>query len=435
MRYFFHSTYGDGLALVDMLQKEGCEVHVFLKEKPYQKMYEGFCKIPKYHTVEQWRNRIQKDDIVVFDSVASGDIGDWIRKYRTQNVIGGQVIADKLELDRVFGLQVMADCGIKIPTTYPFTTIRDGIVFAKANSGRWVFKPYGSKQDVSSVTYVSDSTTDLIDFMKGLEDQKYILQEFKEGKELSTEVWFSRGIPIGPCIHDVETKRFMNDDLGCNTGCQSSIEWYVPGLHSKAIHEGIGKAFDYMFRVKYTGSLDLNSIIDKSGNLWGIEWTARMGYSAEYALFELLKERLTGFFKRVAVGTMQDILFEDKYGFALRVSIPPYPLEASNHDKEQENAVNHLMRAQSGIEVKTKDIPGVNYRYLDCYKKDDKYFTAGCDGIILEICTKSDSLESGDKKIYEAADALICGNKQYRTDGFDRAKKHIPLLEKLGYGI
>jgi phosphoribosylamine-glycine ligase len=411
-----------------MLQSEGHEVEIFIKEKQYQKMYEGFCK--KHTDINSWMREAMKGKYLsVFDSVTSGDIGDYLRK-KGVPVVGGQVIADKMELDREFGLQVMADAGISIPETFAFKTISDGLQFLKASPGRYVFKPYGATQGVSAETYVSESEVDIVDFMKKQKDQKFILQKFLKGEELSTEVWFSQGVPLEPVIHDIETKKFMPGDVGCNTGCMSSLEWAGGGFDSKACQEGIGKCFDYLASIKYSGSLDLNSIITEDGKLHGLEWTCRMGYSAEYAEFRLFKEPLGLFFQRIAKGTAMPINMENKYGFALRVSIPPYPLEGK---KDTDQYVTPLMRKSANNEVKVKKLPGVEYHYLDVYTKDGKYFTAGNDAIVLEITCTADTVEEGKKLIYEAAKEVQVGDKQYRVDGYERAIKQIPTLNSMGY--
>ena len=53
--------------------------------------------------------------------------------------------------------------------------------------------------------------------------------------------------------------------------------------------------------------------------------------------------------------------------------------------------------------------------------------------IILEIVCKAPTIEEGKKIVYEAAKEVEIGDRQYRTDGFERAINQIPILEKMGY--
>ncbi len=427
----WNTLFGDGLGFVEVLIREGHEVEIFIKDKSMKNLYDGICK--KHDSIESWTHRaISTKALTIFDGVTQGKVGDYLRS-KGVPVLGGQEIADKLELDRAFGMQVMADAGIKIPETYDFKDIGQGISFVKANKGRWVYKPYGAKQGSCAKTYVSENEVDLIDFMKKQKPTKFILQKFIKGEEMSCEVLFSNGVPLSPEFFDMETKKFMPGELGPNTGCQSSLEWAGQGLQSKSVKEGIGKCFDYMASVKYSGSLDLNSIIDEKGVLHGLEWTARFGYSGNYASFMLLKEPLYDFYLRLAKGTAKDIQVDNQYGFALRISIPPYPLDADDENPEEVKAVNLLMKKKKGLEIKVKKFPGIEYRMLDVYKKDGKYFTAGNDGIILEIVCKAPTIEEGKKIVYEAAKEVEIGDRQYRTDGFERAINQIPILEKMGY--
>ena len=159
-------------------------------------------------------------------------------------------------------------------------------------------------------------------------DTEVILQEFFDGVELSTEVWLSKGKVIpGLTNHTIEAKKFMNGDTGPAIGCASSLVWRTT-IDSPMVEKLFtGKLLRTLEREEYTGPLDINSIVMEEAIMpYGLEFTARLGYSAIYALAELLQEDLGSLLSSVAIGGRPKSLGEG-FGYAVRVSVPPYPFE------------------------------------------------------------------------------------------------------------
>jgi phosphoribosylamine--glycine ligase len=426
-KIYFCTRFGDGIGLVPTFQSEGYEVITHIGDPFFRGIYDGFIK--KIPDIDTFSNLITTDDLVVFDSCGFGDLGDKLRA-RKVSVYGGQVIADKLENDRMFGLRVMAECGVKVPYTVHFKTHKEGLDFVKKNPNTYVYKPFGSGS-ASAKTFVSHDDKEMMSFLQSQKkDVDYILQIKVEGKEYSTEMFFSQGNPVEPSFHTIEDKKAYAGEEGPNTGCMDTVQIADKNLNGKMIKNGLGKCFEYMKKIKYTGNIDLNSIVDKHGNLWGIEWTCRDGWSSSYARNEMVKGKTSELYWKIARGEISKVdLLPDTFGLSLRIGIPPYPEESN---KENEKYFNPQVRLSAGKKIIVKPHKGITYNFLDVKDGGVNLVTAGCDGIICELSTNDTSIVNGKKRILEARKDFNVENSWIRSDFFERALKEIPELIDMG---
>ena len=427
-KIFFGTRFGDGIGLVPQFQEEGYEVLTHIADPFFQGIYDGF--IQKDKDIKHWASLATPKDLVVFDSCGFGEVGDRLRA-RKVPVYGGQIIADKLEDDRMFGLQIMQMAGIKVPYTVKFTNRREGLNFVKNNPQRYIYKPFGSGS-ASAKTFVSHDATEMTSFLNSQKkDEQYILQVFVEGQEYSTEMFFSQGNPVEPSFHTIEDKKAYSGEEGPATGCMDTVQIADKDLNNKAVKNGIGKLFDYLKKVKYTGNIDLNSIIDKHGNLWGIEFTCRDGWSSSYARNRMLNEPVSMLYDYVARGEAKKVeLIKDVFGLSIRVAIPPYPEESN---KENEKYFNPLVRLSANKTIKVKPHNDITYHFLDVKKGDNELLTAGCDGIICEVTTADKSVKAGKERLVKAIKDITVENRWYRSDAFERFFEQIAIVEKAGY--
>ena len=112
MRFLMYSLYGEGAAILHQMELEGNEVELFIKDKYHKQVWDGL--IPKAKVFKP-----KEGDVVVFDFSGSGKLADSLRKSGFATY-GGSEFADKLEQDRMFGLNLMEQAGIKIPLTANF---------------------------------------------------------------------------------------------------------------------------------------------------------------------------------------------------------------------------------------------------------------------------------------------------------------------------
>lgn len=432
LKILVHSANGDGIALANRFKKEGAQVWVYIEEKGCRRIGDGL--VDKVDSVT--RGMAEKPDFVLFDMSGSGELADRLRKAGTK-VIGSSAMADKMETDRKFGLDLMKNNGIKIPVTAEFKTIEDALFHVKQNPKAYAIKMSGGDSGCAS-SYVAKDAADMLDYISYQKEQKlikpgmeFVLQEVVKGVEISTEVWFSQGTPLLPYNGTFEIKKFMPGDLGPNTGCETSVVFPYLSSSPKIIEKTIKKIFPFMAKEKYTGPLDINCIVsEKDWEPYGLEWTPRLGYSAIYALSALMDSNLSEFFYGVAYGKTQRVPAKHSWATSLKVSVPPYPLDGALPEAERQ-----LYDQIEGLRIKSPPTP--HFWPVDA-QKDSKgrLVVAGVNGIVGECTGSGETLEKaweGSKKVFED---IEIPNKMGRIlDGIESATKRATKLRAMKYDI
>src|SRR5271155_6052088 len=127
MRIGVASLYGEGAHFAWLFNHEGHEATLAVADDGYSAVYEGL--VPKTDDIEP-----SDFDLVVFDSSGSGKLADEIRQ--DFPIIGGSELADKLEEDRLFGLDFMTRCGLLVAPYEAFDSPADGIRHIKKRNKR-----------------------------------------------------------------------------------------------------------------------------------------------------------------------------------------------------------------------------------------------------------------------------------------------------------
>lgn len=407
MRFRLISKHADGIGLLYRLWQEGHDVSFWVQEKKAKPTYKGI--LPQ---VQSYGENLKKSDILFFDMVGLGFVADRLKKSGIA-VYGAGRLNDKLELDRVFGIQTAEAARIKVPEYKVFNSYQKAIDFARNSKKTWVYKPNNNKSPMQ--TYVSEDKEDMISWLEYLKPkEKFILQKKMEGTEISTEAWYVNGELVPNSINStIETKRFMDGDKGPNTGCMTSVVWFHKGK-PKIYFETLSKLEKFLRGKKYSGPLDVNCIVTKNGPYF-LEFTSRFGYNAIYAALSEYGE-FGNFLAKLARGNIPKIKPSRQYCGAVRISIPPWPNDF--------DAVAGL--PIHGIES-LKDV-----FLLDAKYDSQMFTTAGVDGVICEVTAKADNLDDLEK-INQKVAGIKVPNKQFRSDGILIAQKRIKELKRIGY--
>jgi phosphoribosylamine--glycine ligase len=430
-KFLFASHGGDADALALRVQDEGNEVYLY-HFKPFarkRQLYEGL--VPQPNTLKAALN--WNPDVVIFDQVGEGAIADKIRDAGFA-VWGGSAIMDKMENDRAFGLKLMKQAGIKIPPTQVFRTAEEAIPLIHESSQRWVLKPLARAATAS--TYVPRSPDDLVHFLEKWSTtdeakQPFLLQKHVDGIELSTEVWVDHGEIIWPANGTIEEKKYGVGGLGPNIGCASSTVWGYQVDEPLVVERGIGLLAPWLRKIGYHGVLDLNSIVSPEDHYpYGLEWTARMGYSAIYALVEVTDGEVGRVLYEAAKGTLKRYPIRPGIGYSVRVSIPPYP--ANELFENEEYAT--IMKPAGEIDIRLP-LGDPHVWPLDV-RIDNKgnLETSGYDGVICELTARGQSIEEARDAVRRTFDLIEIPNAYARlADGADRALKDTVRLRMLGF--
>jgi phosphoribosylamine--glycine ligase len=425
------SNVGEGAHLLHQIEQEGNQVELYINQPDYRSVWDGL--IPKTEKIEP-----AEGTVVVFDFSGMGDIADNLRKEGFATV-AGSVFADELEQDRMFGLNLMEQAGIKVPYTAKFDdfSVDEVRSFLEEHDDgkRFVFKPSG-KDLPCSLTYCSHDGDDLVRWAEyvdkyfGKEIESFILQEFKEGVCVSTEAWCDGNRFLRPLNHTVEVKKALNGELGQATGCAGNLVWAEHDETCRIISEGILRAERLIVESGYVGPMDLNTVVNGEG-VWGLEWTPRFGYDAMPTLIKMLRGGVGKFMSDVAKGQASAVNMTDQFGAAVRVTIPPYPLEAKK--------LSDIEKVCPNVGVPIRGIPEGKedcFYLFEVMADGDGLVHSVGSGVVADAIGMADDCYEAFDEPYELLDELIIPNKQYRTDlNEELSKMHAEVMEQEGCSV
>jgi phosphoribosylamine-glycine ligase len=430
-KFLFLSHGGDADALALRVQQEDNQVllyhfKAFARER---QLYAGL--IPQPQNVQaglRWN-----PDVVIFDQVGEGTVADRIRSDGFA-VWGGSAVMDKMENDRAFGLKLMKQAGIRIPETHVFKTAAEAMPFIDEHrTERWVLKPLARAATAS--TYPSKNAEDLVHFLEKWSTtdeakQPFLLQRFMDGIEISTEVWVEHGEIVWPANATLEEKRFGVGGLGPNIGCSSSLVYGYQVDDPILVQRGIGKLAAWLKKNDYHGVLDLNSIVNPDDRYpYGLEWTARMGFSAIYALAEVTDGEIGRVLYEAAKGTLKRYPIRPGLGYSVRVSIQPYPANELFEDEMYAKVMEPAGAIDIRIPIGDPHVWPLDVR-LD---ENGNIETAGYDGVICELTARGQTIEEARDAVRRTFDLIEIPNAYARlADGADRALADTTRLRMLG---
>ena len=422
MRFNIISRDGDGLGFGTRLLAEGNLVRAWIDTEAAHQCHDGL--IPKVGLIQEMiLDADPAHDVFLFDTSGDGLIADYLRG-RGFGVLGACPIADRLERERQFGLDVMTAAGLQIPKSTNFTSFADAKRHVNKNKDkRMVYKP-SNLLGLKSPAHVSYNADDLLRLLDSVEKDvptfkpEFVLQEFVKGIPLSTEIWFDGNGIVKPLSnHTLERKELMNGNLGPSGGCSGNIVWACGDC---PICEEMDKIVPFLKENQYHGPIDLNAIVTEDG-IFGLEWTPRFGYDATpTALFGLLSGELGQFiadFSRRQHGYNSPEFVRETFAAGVRISIPPYPAEEHN--------------AESGVPVFGLDSRTDAYLY-NVKRAEDvpvDYVSAGAWGIIALLLGKGDTIAKALNKPYKALEDIKIKDMMYRTDLKDAFKDDYEEIE------
>lgn len=409
------SKEGDGLSILKVIQHEGQEVLAYIGDESAKKMYDGM--LPKVDSALSLD--FKKDDVIIFDMVGAGHGADTLKRKR-YTVIGGGSFNDKLELDRDFGNQFLKSHGVHVPPTHEFDNFASAKKFLDANKDKsYVFKPLGNLD--TSLTYVGTSNENLIGMLPYLESKvpsncKFELQEVIHGIEMSTEAWFNGDKFLLPINSTMEEKKFLDGNLGRQTGCMGNIVWFWDMETSQFLYDLLFKNMeDDLRKAHYLGPLDINAIWTADGP-YALEFTARFGYDAIQAMTRIINVPVHTFFEELQGLGKMPAMNVPCYGMALRISIPPFPYHIDVPELPVLNGASSYAGALFLSDV------FMDKGTLKC---------AGSDGYICAVVHATQSLDRLQAHVYNIAESLEIPDKQYRLDIGDRVPKDRRAVEKI----
>ncbi len=422
--------YPQGLDLAMRAQRDGHEVRWYIPlDDRNEHIGQGLAPIIRdYTTSLRWA-----DMVFLTDNIMHLRTTDALRRINPC-VVGATKATAQWEINRTEGMGVFRSAGIKLPDYKEFNDYDQAIAYVKKEDRPFVSKP--SAEEDKALSYVAKTPADLVymlDRWKKANKLKgpFILQEKIDGIEMAVGGWFGpHGFNRGWC-ENWEFKKLCNDDLGCATGEQGTVLRYV--RKSKLADKVLKPVAELLKRENYTGYVDVNTIIDKQGNPWPLEFTTRPGwptFNIQQALhdgdcIEWLKELCDGIdaenviMDTPAVGVVMSIP-DYPYSHVTSKEVTGVPIYGATDEVWEHLHPCHMMETTAPDEetLKPTKMPG----------------TAG--DYVLVMSGTGRSVKEAKTAAYARLKELVVPNSpMYRTDIGDRLEKQLPELQRNGYAI
>lgn len=333
MKIAMSSYTGYGAWFVLKLLSEGHSVDYFLSKPEYSNILRGLIPTPFTPSLEHHGNSharfpdYGKYDLSLFDLTGKEKQAEYSAMHCP--TLGDGAFNCAVENNRMYGIEVMEECGVQVPPYQKFTDTETAKKFINKSKKRYVYKPDGGQEQDTATTYVASDSEDMVKYLDKVNQitkgAPFILQEFIPGTEVSVEGWFN-GEEFYLLNCTLEEKKFMNENKGPNTGCAGNIVFTFGNKEPAVYKEGLKKMIPFLRSINYTGMLDLNTIATADG-LFGLEWTPRFGYDASAALTQIYGGNFGEAMLAVATGQIPELSWNAEFCAGVRLSIPPYPSE------------------------------------------------------------------------------------------------------------
>lgn len=422
MKFLFRSAAGDSMSIARRVEAEGNEVRLWIAKPSMRHVGDGMVTKTNDIAAVEWA------DVIVFDSHGHGLAAEAEKWRASKPVLGSSAFADKLEHDRNMGIELAEAVGISVPEYAEFSGHRafdeaaDYIVeHEKSNNAGWVLKP-NTDEIRTHIALDSEEMLRMLEFFACRFTQEkvapdFVLQWRLKGIEVSTEAWFngeSWGLPNGT----IEEQRFFDGDLGELTGCAGNIVWAYEDLDAPLVKKLLLPLTPHL-KGKYRGPVDVNSLVTPDGDPCFLEFSPRFGYSAIFALLELVDDAGRLFWEVANGKPITTKVQTDRFAIGIRATIPPYPVGGD---------------AATGYPVLGFDPETVDKHLSpgDLCVVDDEVETTGDSGVAFEFTQSDVTIPEAATKLYETARSVRVPNMRYRTDIGVTAKEDYDKLTALG---
>jgi len=409
------SQTGDGLGLAQRLVLEGHSVKMYIKSEEYRKSGRGIVE-----RVGSWRDNLRGSDLVVCDMVGFG-AAEQVLRHVGVPFIGASPVMDRMELDRAAGMDIFKRAGITIPESYSFDNPAQAKAFIMG-------QPLAGGFAVKADDNIGCATSRVIKHSEQLEwafgeypsNANLLVQRVVEGVEVSTEGWFNGKQFVKPFNHTFEEKRFLPGGLGPNTGCMGNV--VLARQSNKLTRATVERLAPFLRSIGWRGPVDVNCIVNEGG-AFALEATARFGYDAIEALMEGVRLSVGEFLREIATGTMTKMEFIPgaNYSIAVRLTVPPYPLE-------------DVPQTEWGEPILGINEHNIEHLWLcNVFIKDNLFRVAPADGLVLKATARGETVKEARGRVYRTLDNIKLGGKQYRLDIGERVPDDIRQLEAWGW--
>jgi len=426
--------HGTGLHLAMLAEKAGHSVKLWIPPShtglPNQV---GAGIVERLYSRDGWKKWMKWADLII-----PTDNAHYIQDLKPffQDgfpIFGANEQGTRLELDRTFGQDVFSAHGLAVNKYEVFHDYDEAIEFVKKTNKAYASKPLGDSD--KALSYVAHSPAALVFKLERWKRKKklqkgFILQELVEGQEVAIGGWFGPGGWCSAVCENWEEKRLMNGGLGDNTGEQGTVVRYV--RESKLFTDVLAPFTEYLHSIEYVGYVDVNCIVNSSGQPVPLEWTCRFGdptlniqsFLHEGDPIEWMRDLLRGqdtlrVKKDIAVGVVLSH-GDYPYKFLTEEEVSGYPLDGLTQDRKRRVAFAYVKRDRAPVQIGRM------------VEEVETFVTAG--NYVLIGVGVGKTVNRARQEAYETMWALnIPSNRMFRTDIGERLEKDLRNLQRHGF--
>jgi len=357
-----------------------------------------------------WIRAAGDEGLILFESVSEGlgALQDQLRGDGFQ-VVGGSAYGDRLENDRAFAHQVLAEIGFPAGHVWAFGAPEEAVAFIAANPSRYVLKRSGAGHS-SGDTYVGRlpdgrDVTALLRTMQGHEDLLGDIQlmAFINGVEMGVGAYFDGARFVRPACLDWEHKRFFAGDMGEMTGEMGTVATYDDT--DRFFEATLAKMEGRLRAHGHVGYVNLNTIVNEAG-VWPLEFTCRFGYPGYAVLAPLQATSWADLFAGMARRTLARMETSPGFCVGLVLTTPPFPYSRQEVD------------APIGLPVLLdEDATPEHYHYGEVgLDASGQLVTTGLYGWTMVVTGVAPTIGAAKAAAYANARKVFAPNMRYRLD-------------------
>lgn len=432
MRVLLIDVEGVGLDFAWRCQAAGHKVKWFIcKDKDGKRIPTGDGIITR---VESWKPHMDWADLIwLADNV---DCIEELEPYHKKGypIIGPNMAAAKLELDRADGQKAFKAAGIDVMPGKDFSDYDSAIKYVTKENRKFACKPNGDADKALSYCGEPRSMLYMLNKWKkenGKPQEPFIIQEFQPGIEMAVGGWFGPHGWNKFFCENWEHKKLMPGNFGPNTGETGTIMHYTS---DSELAEKCLKPFTKLLKsIGYCGYLDVAVIIDEEGQPWPLEFTCRPGWPAfiiQCAMHigdpvEWMLDLVNG---------IDSLEVTEEVACGVICAIPDFPY---GHVTRAENTgcpvhvePKHVLRQVHPVECMMGTAPCAE----DGEEPADGECLVSCGNYLAVVTGLGGTVSSAMKSCYKAVKYLeVPNNMIVRDDIGERLEDELPKLHDMGY--
>lgn len=414
MRFLGATETCDLAALYLRLQQEGHDVRVAINEPMARGTLAGMVpQVEDWKAELDWIRAAGEDGVIIFESVSEGfgDIQDGLRSQGFQ-VIGGSAFGDRLENDRAYAQQLLADHGFPSGHVHEFREVTAAEAYIAERPNRYVLK-FSGPNFASSDNYIGlspdghDVRAMLRRKLRNIDrgSASFILMDFIEGVEMGIGAYFDGERFLKPACLDWEHKRFFAGDMGELTGEMGTVATY--DRSARFFDLTLGR-LEHVFRGRgHVGYVNLNTIVNDAG-IWPLEFTCRFGYPGFAVLTPLQRTPWSALFRMMLRRSQP--AFETRPGFCTGIVLttPPFPYSR----KQIAEPIGLPVLLDGAI----SDVDRAHLHFGEIGMDDGELVTSGLYGWSMVVTGVADTIAEARMLAYDRANRVRIPNVRYRLD-------------------